>query len=239
MIYHNPAAVRGRGGLPGRLERLLAGRSHACVVHSAWLQSKLDSKSRNVWVAPHPPYAETTKGYARKATATRAVQSSPVVAFVGAMRADKGSMDLIDIAKAVEGNWTLRVLGPDRLPQAMEERLSEYGVTCEYPSAGKVPTDEELIRGLLGSDLMIAPYRSVTESGSVHMAFGLNVAVLAYYSEGLVRIVNEKSLALSPEALGRLISAYFADPWNTFTSDARHLEGECAEKWGALLDAGF
>jgi hypothetical protein len=155
------------------------------------------------------------------------------------MRADKGSADLVRIARAARAQWILRVLGPDRLSAELEVQLKEHGVTCEYPSEGRAPTDDELVRGLLASDLMIAPYRSVTESGSVHMALGLDVPVLAYCSRGLARIVNEKSMSGTADDLGFLLSDYFSGPWHTFTAEAKNLPIESVDTWRLLLDAKF
>ena len=233
-IYHNPSSVRNREGLAGVLERALVRRSNLCIVHSAWLKSQVDFPVRNIRVAPHPPYAQTTLGRSKKNA--NATPARPVVALVGALRPDKGSRDLVQIARETNRAWVLRVLGPDKLAPETEQQLAEHGVTVEHPRGGSILSDDDLITGLLSSEVMIAPYRAVTESGSVHMALSLNVPTLAYQSQGLGHILTSNSMADGPGGLGRLLAHFFESPWPTFTSRATNLYDECSIEWKAVLN---
>ncbi|MFJ6355779.1 glycosyltransferase [Pseudarthrobacter oxydans] len=237
FVYHNPTSVRDRGGLSGLMERLILRVSTVSIVHSSRLAAAADAPKRRVQVAAHPPYGFTTRGTEPHSLPLDQSGSGPVVAFLGALRQDKGVGDLVKIAKQIDAKWTLRILGPDRLSDDVEAALQESSVTTEYVGSGAGPTDDQLITGLKSADVMIAPYRSVTESGSVHMALSLKVPVLAYESPGLSHIVNEQSMAPTPLAFADLLTRYFQDPWPTYTGQAFNLHEQCTEDWRRVLDS--
>ena len=237
IIYHNPSSVRDRPGWAGLTERLLLRVSNVCVVHSPRLAAEISSTTPRIRVAAHPPYRETTLGSLHPATdPDRRAQTVPVVAFVGALRNDKGIEDFVQIAEGAATRWILRVLGPDRVSDATMSALEDYGVTCEHVGSGDGPTDEVLISGLRTANAMIAPYRSVTESGSIHLALSLNVPVLAYASPGVKHIVNPRSMARSPKEFGQLLSRYLSEPWPTYTATALNLHEKCEEDWKEILN---
>lgn len=235
FIYHNPAKVRPRRGLAGGLERLLVRLSTLCVVHSPRLASACKDQSRaaEVRVASHPPYQVTTSKHRIEGASDPGL---PTVAFVGALRPDKGADDLIAIAEGVSRPWRLRVLGPDRLPPKIEKPLTDSHVVCEYIGSENGPTDAELVFGLQECNLMIAPYRSVTESGSIHLALSLDVPVLAYESPGVSHILNSRSMAAGPTQLGRKLSSFFESAWETFTPHAAELHKACSDDWERILN---
>lgn len=236
FVYHNPSSVRARGGLSGLMEKFILKVTTLCVVHSSRLAAVADAPQKKLRVAAHPPYRFTTR--TAQPCAQKAIYSGllPVVAFIGALRRDKGVDELVKIAKQMNRAWILRVLGPDRLSHATETSLRTSGVTCEYVGSGDGPTDGQLIAGLLSADVMIAPYHSVTESGSIHMALSLGVPVLAYESPGLSHIVNEQSMAPTPETFGTLLARYLVDPWPTYTGQAAKLHERCIDDWRTILD---
>lgn len=237
FVYHNPSSVRARGGLSGLMERFILKFTTLCVVHSSRLATASSVPKKKICVAAHPPYRFTTRNAKRRELPANDTKLPPVVAFLGALRQDKGVHYLVNIAKQINGPWTLRILGPDRLPSTTEAILHMSGVTCEYVGSGAGPSDDELIAGLTSADVMIAPYRSVTESGSIHMALSLQVPVLAYDSPGVSHIVHEKSMAPSARALGDLLARYLRDPWPTYTVRATRLHEQCVEDWRKILDS--
>lgn len=237
FVYHNPGSVRARGGLSGLMERFILKSTTLCVVHSSRLATASGVPKKKIRVAAHPPYRFTTRDAKRRELSTNDSKLIPVVAFLGALRRDKGVGDLVNIAKQINGPWTLRILGPDRLPSTTEAILHMSGVTCEHVGPGAGPSDEQLIDGLKSADVMIAPYRSVTESGSIHMALSLQVPVLAYNSPGVSHIVHERSMAPTPRALGDLLARYLRDPWPTYTVRATRLHEQCVEDWKRILDS--
>lgn len=237
FVYHNPSSVRKRSGFAGLMERQLLRTSNLCVVHSSRLAAASAESTPRIRVATHPPYRETTLRSLRPATEPMPqARAVAVVAFVGALRDDKGIKDFGQIAEASGARWILRVLGPDRVSDATVSELEESGVTCEHVGYGNGPTDEELISGLKTADVMIAPYRSVTESGSIHLALSLSIPVLAYASPGVEHIVNSRSLAPNAKEFGFLLSRYLAEPWPTYTVDALNLHRKCKEDWSKILN---
>jgi glycosyltransferase involved in cell wall biosynthesis len=240
FIYHNPSSVRKRPGFAGLMERQLLRASNLCVVHSARLAAATAASPPRIRVAAHPPYSETT--LRSSGHATRSISQAgalPVVAFVGGLREDKGAKDFVQIAAGSNTRWILRVLGPDRISDTTMSVLKENGVTCEHVGSGTGPSDAELISGLETADVMIAPYRSVTESGSIHMALSLRVPVLAYASPGVEHIVNSRSMAPSSEEFGQLLSRYLAEPWPTYTATARNLHQKCEQDWNEILNESY
>lgn len=235
LIYHNPFSIRGRPGLSGRMEKFVLSFTTLCVVHSARLAAAAaaDVDQKKIYVAAHPPYDFTTRS--ARSRASENSSELPLVAFVGALRHDKGSDDLVTIAEQTNTEWVLRILGPDRLPSPTETLLHNSGVMCEYIGDGGGPSDKQLIEGLLSADVMIAPYRSVTESGSVHMALSLRVPVLAYESPGLSHVLNDQSMAASPESFGHLLERYLETQWCTYTERATKLHSQCSRDWSAIL----
>ncbi len=236
FIHHNPISARRRRGLAGGLERILLRLSDISVVHSHRLATAAAKSTARVRVAAHPPYRETTRNVNRSEPHPRIAAEDPVVAFVGALRADKGADEILPIAVNAASCWTLRVLGPDAIPTATAERLSTNGVNCEHIGSGAGPTDQELLEGLTTADVMIAPYNSVTESGSLHLALSLNLPVLGYDSDGVRHIINGDSLAPDAEKFGRLLAAFFERPWPTYTRQATELHDKCAEDWKGILN---
>lgn len=235
-VYHNPIATRARPGLSGIMEKFVLRVSRVCVVHSARLANAAEIPPKKLRIAAHPPYAFTAQ-LSRLGTLAKIHSNAvPIVAFLGALRTDKGSGDLVSIAKQTNIAWILRVLGPDRLPSSTEALLNANGVMCEYVGSGGGPSDDELVEGLLEADVMIAPYRSVTESGSIHMALSLRVPVLAYESSGISHIVNEDSMAASPHSFGYMLERYLENPWPTYTSRATQQHDQCRQDWRAILD---
>lgn len=237
FIYHNPKSIRNRGGLSGLMERFLLKVATACVVHSSRLALETgEANSRNICVAAHPPYKFTTRRV-KLGSFTGHNAPVPVVAFLGALRPDKGLGDLLEIASEATGPWTLRILGPDRIPEPTEVLLRTLGVTCEYVGSGCGPSDDQLVAGLRSADVMIAPYRSVTESGSIHMALSSGVSVLAYESPGVAHILNEKSMASTPKEFGALLGEYLEASWPTYRPEAMDIHEQCYKDWRDILDS--
>jgi glycosyltransferase involved in cell wall biosynthesis len=235
FIYHNPPSIRERGGWAGLAERILVRTSDMCVVHTNRLANASRPLARSVRVAAHPPYRETCRAAAVQVIETPAKTKLPTVGFVGALRADKGADKLVSIAESSGTEWILRVLGPDVIPSVTEGLLRDRGVTCEHIGSDTGPSDEELVHGLASVDIMLAPYTSVTESGSIHLALSMGVPVLAFESEGVSHIINARSLAPDSDALGRLVGRFFDEPWPTFTPDAMNLPEKCRMDWLGIL----
>lgn len=235
-IYHNPSSIRRRGGLSGKAERGLLRVANICIVHSGRLADAAAEVSDHIRIAAHPPYRETTRGAQKDRAAHVATPAGPIVAYVGALRADKGADDILPIAESAGSGWVLRILGPDTLSVETVERLMESGVCCEHVGSGSGPSDEELISGLAASSVMIAPYSSVTESGSLHLALSMKVPVLGYESDGVRHILNTHSMARDAATFGRLLNRYLHRSWPTYTDEAANLHSRCKADWIEILN---
>jgi glycosyltransferase involved in cell wall biosynthesis len=154
---------------------------------------------------------------------------------VGALRDDKGAKDLVSIATASERKWQLRIIGAEKLSASDEQSLLNVGVATEYVDGDKGPSDADLVAALVDCSLMVAPYRSVTESGSVLMALTLGVPVLGYLSEGLEDTLTAASMAEGPEELGRLISEFLNESWDTTTISKADRLAKTTLAWGHAL----
>ncbi|MFP3899978.1 MAG: glycosyltransferase [Acidimicrobiia bacterium] len=104
--------------------------------------------------------------------------------------------------------------------------------------AGYVP-DDELPRLFGTTDLVVAPYRSATQSGAVEMAFGAGLPVVASRVGGLAHQVRDGTNGLlvppdDPEALSRaLLDATAAPMLDRLTAGAR--APETVHTWTDLV----
>jgi hypothetical protein len=236
VVYHNPRQVRPRRGLSGTLEQMLLRRS-LVVVHSEWLASLARRDVENVLVVEHPPYSCTTRSPERTEVDTLLPGNArPMIAWIGGLRADKGSQDLGGIAASSGGGWTLCYLGSDPIPDSLQEELSRADVDIFVPGAESHLTDERLVSWLRCCVVALAPYRAVTESGSVRLSLAAGVGVLGYDSKGLEGVLNVDSLFTTASELGCGLRKFIGRPWPTFS---RSIEQTCIDaevSWQRILD---
>lgn len=239
FVYHDPSSMRRRDGVGGWAERILV-REAVVLVHSEAIATEARRETSNVEVVSHPPYTLAQVAIRERShnTEVRDVSRSPRVAFVGSFRADKRPKDLLLIADRLQMVWTLEVLGRSKYAPEQEERFRASGVICHYPPT-KGLSDEELVNRLAMCDLMLAPYESVTESGSVIMAITLGVPVLGYQSPGLTRLLTEKSLATSAEELADLLREFLQRPWQTHRMSSAELRDQAVADWRRVLERKY
>lgn len=206
VVLHNPRQVAGRGGRWARLERYLLRRCVMCL-HSQRLADLAAEDFPHRVVTPHPPYATVVAHFPgwSPALASRG-DALPVLSFIGDPRPDKGVGDLAELAEAIPEPFVLRILGGKPLPEEIAARVRAGGHSVEQSEDGHRPTDDELVEGLLTSSAVAAPYRSVTDSGSVRLATAVGVPVLAYDTDGLRDLLPSEQLADDFENFARLVS---------------------------------
>jgi glycosyltransferase involved in cell wall biosynthesis len=159
-----------------------------------------------------------------------------VVAFLGQLRPDKGGSDIAAIAEASQSAWDLDVIGPQPLSALLRERLAAAGVRSLNVSELPRPvSDTELIGRLLCSDVVIAPYKAVTETSSIHLAIALGVPVLGYESDALSRLLTKQSMATTAGGLGRLLDAFAAAPWPTHAVSLPALVSAAERGWADAI----
>lgn len=212
IVLHNPRQVAGRAGRWARLERILLRRCVVCL-HSTRLAELAAEDFPRLAVTPHPPYASVVKDapvwHPPRSAATGRL---PVLSFIGDPRVDKGVGDLAALAEAIPNPFVLRILGGTPLPSDIAERIRASGHAVEQSEDGHRPTDEELVAGLLTSSAVVAPYRSVTDSGSVRLATAVGVPVVAYDAVGLRELLPMEQLAPTFDDLVLLVTTALLDP---------------------------
>jgi glycosyltransferase involved in cell wall biosynthesis len=156
---------------------LLMSESHRATVRANF------SSDRNVPMAvvPHPHYRgqyldTITRQDARGLHGIEG--DTPVVAFIGALREYKNPDGLLNAFHQMSRDAVLLMAGStesDHHSHLYEELAARDGrvkLTC-----GFVP-DDELQDWFRAADLVILPYRKVTNSGSAHLALSFDLPVL-------------------------------------------------------------
>jgi glycosyltransferase involved in cell wall biosynthesis len=238
VVLHNPRQVDGRAGRWANLERALLRRCVICV-HSDRLQAMALQDFPRVEVTPHPPFLTAVRGQAHwDAEALNRRRGLPRVSFIGDPRPDKGVNDLPAIAQAVGEPFELAILGAGRLPVAVADALREAKVSL-FQSADVGPlSDRALVAGLLDSVCVIAPYRSVTESGSIRLATAVGVPVLAFETDGVKELLPATQMASDAPALGRLVAQRVRNPGTAHEQlSLREQLKRSSEAWKELLCA--
>ncbi|PZF13061.1 glycosyltransferase [Curtobacterium sp. MCLR17_034] len=73
-------------------------------------------------------------------------------------------------------------------------------------------SDEDIVSALLESVVVVAPYKTVTESGSIRLATAVGVPVVAYDTEGVREILPGDQLANDVASLSKLVEERLVDP---------------------------
>ncbi|WP_138416442.1 glycosyltransferase [Sinomonas gamaensis] len=235
FVHHNPVEGRGRNGWARRSQEFL--EKHARVlVHQARLAPMVRRSRYPVQIVVHPPYRQI-RDLAFQDEITEA-GNRPRLAFVGALRRDKGFDDLSDVASMSDASWDLLLLGPapEHELESLSKRLGDERKLIT-PGRGHRLSDKELSTALRTCRLMIAPYTSVTESGSINLALSIGTPVLAYDSPGTYALLNSSSLSKDAAGLARLIDKFLESPWDTFSVTFEERERSSSDSWKKALES--
>ncbi|MGA6128274.1 MULTISPECIES: glycosyltransferase [unclassified Microbacterium] len=228
-VYHNPRQIRPRSGLVGWLEQRLLKRGIA-VVHSAWLKQVVQADLPHVRVATHPPYLTM-----RRFRADR-VADEPTFIYVGALRPDKGSAALLELGEEARRSWTLQFVGAGAAADAFASQMRPPIRVVNLPEHAR-PSDEILAHELSAAWALVAPYDSVTTSGTMVLAATLGVPVVTFDSPALEGLPSR--LVRSAETVREL--AEIVDDLATEVTprvDDDELPGwlhRCREEWRAVI----
>ncbi|WP_373457946.1 glycosyltransferase [Sinomonas atrocyanea] len=233
FIRHNPPSVRRRRGLGGFGEGILA-RTAVVIVHSQWLAEQTESSARKVRVADHPPYS-VSRDLVQSGKRDEPPGSCAVVGFVGSLRPDKGVADLKLISEASSSEWILMYMGPADESGLSKLRAELSPREVRALNAGSTPTDGELAQGLKSCSLVVAPYRGVTVSGSINLAFAVGCPVVGYDSRGVRDILAHSSRLSGPKELGEAIDSFLREPWDAFTRTYEEGSLAAEESWARVL----
>lgn len=180
FTLHNPHP---RTGQPAkvRLSQLVLRKTCRLLVHSDRLLALLPARERGrARVVEHPPYLNYLKGAGELTRRERGGKRT--VLFLGQLRPDKSPEELLTIVSALPNVDEVKLLfcgkgdlGPlgGQLAQRIEidDRTDPKGVD-----------DRALVSALSEADVMCAPYREATQSGSIILALTAGLEVVAYDS---------------------------------------------------------
>jgi glycosyltransferase involved in cell wall biosynthesis len=225
----------------------------ALVVHAAEQQAVATELlgPRPVLVTPHPTYAVAapaadgtdTSAAGGDVAATPGTDDPVELLFFGIVRQYKGVDVLLRAVAQLRRERPVRVVVAGEFwdPVDPYERLiDELGLRDVVDlRPGYVP-DDELSRLLTRADLMVAPYRSATQSGAVEMAFGAGLPVVASRVGGLAEQIDDgvDGLLVGPDHVDGLVTALRratdAATLAELTAGARRRAGE--RTWTGLVD---
>lgn len=257
VVVHNPVPREAESALTRRAWRLLLRNAGALVVHSERLRSLLDPTAHErATVCPHPPYTHTTILPTHATSASDPTRHEPAVAstaestalsgdrrwiaFVGALRWDKGSDLLPDILERVPAKERARlglvVCGRGALPPGGWERIRALGVaTRDLTSPVPVPQDA-LLRILAQRPVVVAPYVAATQSGSIILALTMGCSVLAFDEGGIADVVSSDGLVPTND-LDAMAHAIADGRAGTSAVPLTHWQERSGDAWAAVIRA--
>lgn len=119
----------------------------------------------------------------------------------------------------------------------MANRIRALGHAVTEMADGGRPADADIVSALLASVVVVAPYRAVTESGSIRLATAVGVPVVAYDTDGVRELLPAEQLANDIDSLSRLVEARLLDPTLPSGQLSVSLQAERAvTAWEGVLD---
>jgi glycosyltransferase involved in cell wall biosynthesis len=188
-IVHNP---RPHEPMPfdRALLRLVLSRVRGAVVHSRDNQDELQTlvPIRRVLSVPHPPNLEIEPAPFPSRPPLRLL-------FLGFVRPYKGldvALDAVAILARRDVDVELTVAGEFWEPlTGWEARVRELGLAERVRLRAGYVADEDMDGLLASHHLLVAPYKSVTQSGVAPLAFAAGRPVVATTVGGLPEVVRE------------------------------------------------
>lgn len=223
------------------LVRFALGRHDGLVVHS-------DTEGRTahqllgdlpVTVSPHPTYQVELGDPPRSRCDD---QPLTLLAF-GLVRAYKGIDVLLRALPAVLERREVRLVVAGEFwdpVEPYEDLVRELGIGAHVEIRNGYVPEDELVSLLAQADVMVAPYRTATQSGAVEMAFGAGLPVVASDVGGLGDQIDPgvDGLLVPPEdvaALSRaLLNATEPDTLERLRAGAAGRSP--ARTWGQLVE---
>jgi glycosyltransferase involved in cell wall biosynthesis len=235
VIVHNPTATRDDAPVGSLLHQLREHATHL-VVHNAALRANL-AANHSVAVAAHPAYFAWAKAMGGKSRpAGRAKSNGPRLLFIGSARADKGFNDLPRLSDEAARRGAVLSISVGRLSPD-QQKLLRRCVTAELLTDGtSYVQDDELFRHLMNTDVLIAPYKDVTVSGTVILALTLGVPVVAFNTDGMRGMVDENFLAEPGDFEGLIDVAVQASTHPCDGEIALRLDRQSVRDWRLLLE---
>ena len=197
QVQHDPVRRRAESRLSAWGRRQILLRSTVAVVHADRLRDEVDPAALgHVIVCPHPPYTVTARAAASGSRPRD--EGRRWLAFIGALRSDKG-IDLVPeilslVPQHARNELGLIVCGRGQLGRETWQRIADLGVAVEDMTSPEPVEHDTLLTVLAGGPLVLAPYVSATQSGSVILALTMGCHVLAFDKGGVPDVVSDAGL---------------------------------------------
>lgn len=225
VVVHNPIPARDDVG--SSLIASIRRAATVVVVHSEVFRDAFD---RPVLVVSHPAYFAWRDSMERSRGGHSPFSEGPSLAmYFGSIRADKGFEHLPAIDGLLHDRGMRLGICIGRASKWQKDVLEAclhsviVGGTDEYVSDG------DLYEGLISSDVMIAPYRDVTVSGSMILALSVGRPVASFPIRSMPEL-DEVNFTADTESLVELVDRAVAIARSSDSrSDARELSARMDE----------
>jgi glycosyltransferase involved in cell wall biosynthesis len=196
VIAHDPKPKRPLPPLRAFSRRLLWQRASALVSHSEALAAEAAVvRGRSTAVVPHLPFSEYS-AWADEAAPSSELAPKRRLLVLGQMRSDKGLNRIPNILSHLQPTDRKRLsvvfAGRGDCSEIAASVAELTAVVCRTSESGL--SDVEIASVLKESDILIAPYPTVSASGTVVLALSTGLRVVAYDTGALSEVVAPDGL---------------------------------------------
>ena len=234
VLCHNMTDHENHDVLSRLANALLVRSGASIIVHSATYAGNVTSRpgAPELIVTQHPTY-DVFSGSddipREEARAKLGMGPGPLCLFFGLVRKYKRLEDLIEAIAKLQGPDAPRLLvaGEFYDPVARyEELIARLGLGGRVTLVDRYIPNEEVALYFRAADVLIAPYRTASQSGVVRIANAFALPVIVSNVGGLPEMVQPGQTGLvvpaeSPDALAAAIRRFFSE--NLATRFAPHL----------------
>lgn len=231
FVYHNPDQSRYRTRIDRCSTAWLLSCAACVVVHSQKYLRNVHTKRGFVSFVPHPPYDTWLRSMMEKESDRETRGSGSAIAravFIGEVRADKGLSHLPRIlASFPDRGIEISIVGFGANAIELSRQFGDHERVRFVVSQEPLP-DSTIAFELSRADVLIAPYVSPTQSGTVNLAFTARTPTLAYRGGGMSELLTDDALCdPDPDELLRLVLDWHQNSWNTYRSTPDDVRREC------------
>jgi glycosyltransferase involved in cell wall biosynthesis len=225
VVIHNPPGSRPQTPKQRLIRRALIRSSRVQIVHTPQGERTLEAGTgRRPKVVPHVAYAHWLADHKSLApprvsggdeSGKTGKTGKTTALLIGRLRPDKGGAFLCSVIRvldpAVRAKLQIHLAGKGTAGSPVAQQLERLGVACTTHHA--FLTDSELAEALRGADFYLAPYQSVSQSGSVALAVDAGLPVLATDVGGISLLTADPLLDASDvDGFAKAFQAWIEDP---------------------------
>lgn len=197
---------------------------------------KIVPKQTDIKVLPEGSYIGYYENTMSRKVARKALKITPetfLLVYIGSIRPYKGLDELIKFfQKTKRQNWNLLMAGKPTNKAYVDKLKSSIGRDSDIMLELTFIEPEELQKYLNAADLYVAPFRQVENSGSIIMAMGFGLPVLAPHMGALPERLNNQHMLLYKERMEEVFA--HLDEYSRETLHAigkKNTEQVLAHKW--------